>query len=371
MRFVLFALLAASVFAVDSNVEKEFQRFMVKHSKTYTVGSPDYADRLRNFANNWQRAQLLTNQQQSAVFSVSDNKFADMHPDEFKAKILMNTGKFGAPKFSADKYAPLSDAAAAIPDSFDWRTKKAVTAVRDQGSVGTCWAFSTAQNIEGQYALKYGKLEQMSVEQLVECDASTSTKLGEADCGMFGGWPNLAFEYLIKAGGIRSEANYPYCLGFSDNCWPCMASGYSPSLCGDHSDLYCNATSTKGQAPGGYCSNTNDIEVKLTDWKAISSNETEIAQQLVNIGPLSVLMNAGPLQLYSKGVYNPGSASACDPTDLDHAVLLVGYGTENGVDFWIVKNSWGSTWGEQGYFRIVRGQGACGINTAVTTSVIA
>jgi cathepsin F len=89
---------------------------------------------------------------------------------------------------------------------------------------------------------------------------------------------------------------------------------------------------------------------------------------LVSTGPLSVLMNAETLSYYKSGIYSP---QFCDPESLDHAVLLVGYGSENGVDYWRVKNSWGSSWGEEGYFRIIRGEGKCGINTAVTTGYVA
>ena len=103
----------------------------------------------------------------------------------------------------------------------------------------------------------------------------------------------------------------------------------------------------------------------IDDWMAISTNETDIAADLVTIGPLSIAMNAETLQFYSSGVYNP---SRCNPDTLDHAVLLTGFGTDS-ADYWTVKNSWGDTWGEGGYFRIIRGTGACGINTAVTTGL--
>jgi cathepsin F len=177
-----------------------------------------------------------------------------------------------------------------------------------------------------------------------------------ADCGVFGGWPSLAYEYIKKVGGIRTEKDYPYCI-YDTSCWPCMASGYSIPLCGNHKDLYCDTNGTLGQKAGGYCFNQDNVFAKVSDWNAISRNETEIAATLANVGPLSILVNADPLQSYKSGIYTPGSDSDCDPKDLDHAVLLVGYGTESGKDFWIVKNSWGSSWGEKGYFRIARGVG--------------
>ena len=189
-----------------------------------------------------------------------------------------------------------------------------------------------------------------------------------------------------------------------------MAPGYSKQDCGAHGDLYCDANTTLGQASeAGLCTSsaaataasaTNSVGeqgegegpaqagaapvVEVTGWAAVSTNESAIVQALRTTGPLSVLMNAEKLQFYKSGVYNP---SHCDPQALDHAVLLVGYGVDNVTDsteatagtapavepipYWTVKNSWGESWGEDGYFRIVRGAGKCGINTAVTTGVVA
>jgi cathepsin F len=108
--------------------------------------------------------------------------------------------------------------------------------------------------------------------------------------------------------------------------------------------------------------------VQIKDWAAIAENEEEIAQQLVNVGPLSIGLNASMLQFYRKGVFDP---LRCNPSILNHAVLLVGYGTsDKGKDFWTVKNSWGLKWGEDGFFRIARGKGKCGVNTLVATAIL-
>ena len=105
----------------------------------------------------------------------------------------------------------------------------------------------------------------------------------------------------------------------------------------------------------------------MSDWKAVSTDEAVIASTLAAVGPLSVVLNAQKLQFYKKGVYSP---MFCDAKKLDHAVLLVGYGTD-GKDYWTVKNSWGAKWGEDGYFRIKRGSDTCGIASHVTTGVLA
>jgi len=137
-----------------------------------------------------------------------------------------------------------------VPSEWDWREHGAVSAVKDQGTLGTCWAFSTVGNLEGQMALTQGNLIDLSVEHLMECDNSYDGNY-EADCGMFGGWPDLALQYIIKSGGIFSEAQMPYCSGISSTkdpakCWPCMAAGYSRQGCGNHGDLWCDKTTTLG-----------------------------------------------------------------------------------------------------------------------------
>jgi len=282
-----------------------------------------------------------------------------MSPEEFKSRVLMFPRRVSP--------VPLKESSnISIPESWDWRDKGAVSPVRDQGSLGTCWAFSTAQNIEGQRFLKFGVLEQLSVEQLIECDASADVSRGWADCGMFGGWPYLGFQYLMKAGGIFSEKDYPYCAG-EGKCLPCMPRNYDLKLCGDHSDLFCKANNTQGQKLEGLCNPKSGFAVSIRDWTRFSQDEREIADALVRTGPLSVLVNADSLQYYSGGIVD---ADSCDPTELDHAVLLVGYGSEDGQDYWIIKNSWGSSWGEQGYFRLARGSGACGVNQEVVTAFV-
>ena len=114
--------------------------------------------------------------------------------------------------------------------------------------------------------------------------------------------------------------------------------------------------------------NTYDKEAKLTSWTSISNNEDEIAQALVTTGPLSVLIDASSLSFYRSGIFNP---QFCNPDTLNHAVLLVGYGEDDdGTQYWIIKNSWGASWGDEGYFKMIKGVNKCGIANAVTTAII-
>jgi len=330
---------------------------------------------------NAELVKLLNGNDAEGVVYDLNGPYADLSPGEFSSRVLM-APREGIPEAIAAVREQYSTSNAALEDSVDWTTKGAVSAVRDQGGLGSCWAFSTAQNIEGQHAIATGELIPLSVEQLMECDASsdatcnkqTTKTFGCADCGMFGGWPYLAYDHVKQAGGIFSEAEFPY--SWNNDIYPCMAEGYDREMCGDHSSMYCNKTGTVGQGPSGLCHATSGFAVKVAGWKALSTDETELAAQLAQYGPLSVLINAGGLQMYGSGIWKGGLFGNCkvDPDEgilgLDHAVLLVGYGTSLGKDYWKVKNSWGPKWGEHGYFRIERGTGRCGINLAATTAEV-
>ena len=255
--------------------------------------------------------------------------------------------------------------------------------MKDQGTVGSCWAFSTVGNLEGQNFLKQKRRQQQqlllarraggnatvaaeasmvqfSEEFLVDCDVR--------DCGVFGGWPYNAYQFIEDAGGLPSETAQPYCSGTGD-CYACMANK-NKTYCGPP-PTYCNKTWNELKCPASQWT----AAVKVSGWHAIGADEAAMVSTLVATGPLSVLLDATGLQFYHKGVWAPkngplGLHCKSDGTDLDHAVLAVGYGTDGGKDYWTIKNSWAKKWGEDGYFRIKRGVGQCGINTQVTTGQV-
>lgn len=357
-------LLSSSTFLsseATSDSREAFQQWKRQYGKTYaTVRREQEAFRT------WQQNQVLinqVNQRPNGTWKAGLNQYADMTVEEFRENVLVRS----APQHNttiANDAVKLKKSSAA-PSSFDWRYDgqvQAVTRVRDQGSVGSCWAFSTAENIEGQWALAGNALTELSPEFLVDCDGTSDEH--HADCSVFGGWPYLAYQYVMKAGGIPSEQAWPYCAGTGE-CYPCMQGPVS--LCGP---------------PPYYCD--HDIEqkcgtftpaAKISSWTAVSSDEEEMKSVLFAQGPLSVLLDASQLQFYKSGVWDgeiPGSNPllGCKASNLNHAVLLVGYGEETSSPYWTVKNSWGQSWGEEGYFRITRGSGKCGINTGVTTALV-
>jgi len=213
------------------------------------------------------------------------------------------------------------------PDAYDFVKIGAVQNVKDQGKCGSSWAFAIVSNIESQNIVKNKFYDLYSEQQLIDCDL--------LDQGCNGGYMQNAFEYLLQ-NGIMKDNDYPY----------------------RGKDEACKFSSIR-------------VAVKINGfYLADSINEDDIKNILFQYGPLTASIVGHPFQFYVGGIFDVESRDECDSSynsNLNHAVTLVGYGSENGKDYWLVKNSWGKNWGEQGYFRIARGKGICGINLEVSS----
>lgn len=253
------------------------------------------------------------------------NHFGDLTNTEFRT---MNTLKMSSKPTNASTF--LASSNTETPDSIDWRTKGYVTPVKNQGQCGSCWAFSTTGSLEGQHFRKTGKLVSLSEQNLVDCSGK------EGNMGCNGGLMDNAFKYIKENGGIDTEDSYPY-EGKNDNC------RYDESKNG--------ATVT------GF------VDVK-------SGDEDDLKKAVAEIGPVSVAIDAShfSFQFYHSGVYN---SWLCSSTKLDHGVLAVGYGTYQGKDYWLVKNSWGDSWGLKGYIMMSRNKkNQCGIATSASYPLV-
>lgn len=255
----------------------------------------------------------------AATFDMGVNEFSAMTHDEFKAMFL--GPKIPIRNQSNVEILPEIRSFKAGDDSVDWRAKGAVTPVKNQGQCGSCWSFSTTGSTEGRVQIKTGKLVSLSEQQLMDC----STAEGDHSCQ--GGLMDYGFEYIIKNGGIDTEADYPY-KARNEAC--------------DHTKEGTHAATISG-------------------YKDVTKNSETQLLAAVTDGPVSVAIEADQrgFQSYRSGVF-----SGLCGTKLDHGVLVVGYGTEGGEDYWIVKNSWGETWGDSGYIMMKRGTtgaGECGI----------
>lgn len=235
------------------------------------------------------------------------------------------------PKSEGVKFQLPVGFSAALPQTVDWRKKGAVTPVKDQGHCGSCWSFSATGALEGQHFRKKGVLVSLSEQNLVDC----SSRYDNHGCN--GGLMDNAFKYIKDNGGIDTEKSYPY-EGIDDTC------RYDPS--------------NKGADDKGF------VDIPQGD-------EQKLMEALAHIGPVSVAIDAShqSFQLYTGGVYDE---EECSPQELDHGVLAVGYGTdERGNDYWLVKNSWGTSWGDTGYIKMSRNkENQCGIASAASYPLV-
>ncbi|KAJ6842687.1 cysteine proteinase 1-like [Iris pallida] len=316
------------------NAELHFSNFMRTYGKSYS-GPEEHAHRLSVFRRNMRRARRHQRLDPTAVHGVT--QFSDLTPGEFKRTYLglrrKGRGKSAAGSAHEAPILPTND----LPEDFDWRDKGAVTAVKNQGSCGSCWSFSTSGALEGANFLATGKLETLSEQQMVDCDHECDPDEPDAcDQGCNGGLMNTAFEYLQKVGGLESEKDYPY----------------------------------TGTDRGTCKFDKSKIKASVHNFSVVSIDEEQIAANLVKHGPLAVAINAVFMQTYIGGVSCPYICGR----HLDHGVLLVGYGSAGYAPirlkekpYWIIKNSWGETWGENGYYKICRGRNVCGVDSMVST----
>ena len=335
--FSMFCFLAAFLGVIPENREKvcytsinsehkykdikKFHNWRMKYNKTYE-GERDYTTYFDNWKVNGEFVRL--HNKNNKEFELELNHFADIRwsrwPHRLGFNIHLAEKKFKEPQ---EEELDLS-----LPASIDWRTKGVVTGVKTQGQCGSCWAFSAVGSMEGQHALSTGNLVSLSESQLVDCDSK--------DSGCGGGFMPHAYEYVIQNKGIESEQKYPY----KPEDDPCVF-------------------------------NKTKVAATFTNYKDVTGGENGLKKAVATVGPIAVAIDAeaATFGFYKDGVFYD---SSCSTTELDHGVLVVGYGTTtNGTDYWIVKNSWGNTWGKNGYIWMARNRNNnCGIATSPSYPIV-
>ncbi|CAH2046662.1 unnamed protein product, partial [Iphiclides podalirius] len=331
---LLCMVVAVSAVSFVDVVKEEWDAFKMEYQKEYGSEVEDqfrmkiYAENKHKIAKHNQRfAQGLVS------YRLKVNKYADMLHNEFvnamngfnsTAKQTINGSEIRGATF-------LPAANVQYPDHIDWRELGAVTEVKDQRMCGSCWSFSSTGALEGQHFRKSKKLVSLSEQNLVDC----STAYGNNGCN--GGTMDSSFKYVQENKGIDTEDSYPY-EGVEKQC------RYNPK-------------------------NSGADDVGFTDIP--TGDEEKLMQAVATIGPIAVAIDASQpaFHHYSEGVYYDEN---CSSTRLDHAVLAVGYGTdEKGGDYWLVKNSWGLSWGEKGYIKMARNRkNNCGIATEASYPIV-
>jgi len=308
---VLLCLGLAAAFT-EQEYQHSFTQWMVQNQKTYA--SEEFFYRYSVFKTNMDFVDAHNAGNHS--WTVELNKFADLTIGEYKTIYL---GYKPELRRSAIKLSEVPAPDAYPSGSLDWTTKGVVTGVKDQGQCGSCWSFSTTGAIEGAVAIAHGgTLNSLSEQQLMDCSYS----YGNFACD--GGLMDNAFKYVM-ANGLCTEAAYPYTAKSSPTCKSssCAMSAYT----------------------------------KISNYKDVQATENALGAS-VDMQPISIAIEADQsgFQLYKSGVF----CGVCGQ-NLDHGVLLVGYGTDTGTDYWKVKNSWGTSWGEAGYIRMCRNKDECGL----------
>jgi cathepsin L len=315
---VVIGLSAAAIAPLaESEYEYLFTAWVEEYSKTYETA--EFFNRFRIFKTNLDT--IREHNAKNESWTMGMNEFGDMTWEEFRS-IYVGGTKTQPREYIRSKNAFNAPKPGSIPSSLDWRAKNAVTPVKNQGQCGSCWAFSTTGSVEGQHAISTGTLVSLSEQMLMDCAGAYGNQ------GCSGGLMDDAFEYIIKNGGICSEAAYPY-KGVQGSC--------KASSCQKVATI-----SSYADVPSG--------------------NEADI-YTVIQKGPVSIAIEAdqSAFQFYKSGVFS----AACG-TNLDHGVLIVGYGTLSSKPYWIVKNSWGASWGENGYILMIEGRDECGLANAAS-----
>jgi len=299
---------AVAVLADEATTQQAFFDYVKKFNKQYPT--EEVFDRYNAFKTN---LAIIQAHDPSVGWTMGVNEFTDLTNEQFKSMYLGLRPRDTS--FYRDLNLHVAPPNQIIADALDWTTKGAVTPVKDQAQCGSCWAFSTTGSVEGANQIKTGQLQSLSEQQLVDCAGSA----GNHGCN--GGLMDDAFQYIIKNQGLGSEASYPY------------------------------------TARDGACKKVPSVAT-ISGFKDVPKGEQGL-MSAVQLEPISIAIEAdqSSFQHYRSGVFT----GPCGKS-LDHGVLLVGYGTDGTTDYWKVKNSWGTSWGDSGYIRIARGQDLCGLS---------
>ncbi|KAK7880624.1 hypothetical protein WMY93_032734 [Mugilogobius chulae] len=319
LLLLVVALLCVTVWAeFDSRLDQHWDLWKKTYQKKYQDEAEEMARRAL-----WEKKLMqvnIHNLEESMglnTYTQGINHLSDLTKEELQQM----HAPLKLPKDFQMKPTPLNASVKDVPDTVDWRDAGLVTKVKDQGSCGSCWSFSTVGALEGLWAKTTGELVDLSPQNLVDC----SRKYGPRGCD--GGWMHNALQYVIENQGINSEKSYRY-KGKEGTC------RYNPKY------------------KAANCSSYHFVD----------NNENSLKLAAAAIGPIAITIDATYIDNYKSGVYNNPNCTK----RTNHAVLLVGYGTDDkrGLDYWLIKNSWGKRWGEKGYIRVARNQDQmCGIST--------
>jgi len=315
---ILLVLTFCGLISAFTNVEYQdaFVAWMNENDRVYS--SEEFLARFENFKWNMDYVEWWNAQNSTTVLGLT--VFADLSNEEYQ-RIYLGTHIDATESLrNAEPY--VHDPATPLADTVNWKTSGAVTGIKNQGQCGSCWSFSTTGAVEGIHKIKKGSLVSLSEQNLMDCSSSYGNK------GCDGGLMNNAYKYIHANGGVDTESSYPY-------------TGKVGS---------CHFTSA-------------NVGATVAGYKTVSAGSETGLQSAVQNQPVAVAIDASKnsFQLYKSGIYYE---SSCSSSRLDHGVLAVGYGADGSNQYWVVKNSWGTSWGLSGYIHMAKGRSNnCGIAT--------
>lgn len=319
-KIALIAILSLASCNQDDPNFATFLKFTSHHNKLYST-EREFKLRFEIFKSNLETIKSFSKPEDLSPFM-------DLTDDEFEAGYL---SEFDIEEYdiSRQSYPKFNEVGAYKGnDRINWVEKGVVSPIKNQEQCGSCWAFSAISSVESHIAIATGTLKSLSEQQLVDCDKKSK--------GCKGGFMDNVFKYIINNNGVETEESYPYTAKTNKKC---------------------GASQSQNAA-------------KISSFVDVEQDEEVILEALFNKGPLSIAIHANPLKNYVAGQTVDLPHSQCNPHKLNHGVVIVGFEVFNGEKVWIIRNSWGTAWGDEGYFRLKYGSNVCGLSRSVSFPIV-
>jgi len=361
IMMILMTMLLVVLHPTQIQSNDDFNKYVERFQKQYEIGSEEYKYHEQIYDSTLKHIQQH-NQLPNQYYQQGVNQFTDQTPSNiFKGYQSSKSSQSSQSSSRTLTQLPFTlDDIQDLPTHIDWRLHNIVSPVKDQGSCGSCWAFATTEIVESSVALHTSQLLELSPQQLVDCVENVQECGGTGGCA--GATVELGLEYILQSGGMVLEQSLEY-LAKDDRCPYYDHQQYDYQQYDYQHDYHDQMTKTHlrrlfkdSEHPTTTNNNNPNPVASIEGFVTLPTNDYQaVMNAIAKMGPIAVAVDASHWYLYDSGIYT-GNPDGTFESDIDHAVVLVGYGTddETGLDYWLVRNSWGPHWGEDGYIRLLR-----------------